>query len=98
MTLHVHWGPNRTLATCPDDRPWRWCFSCREHLPHSWALIGDVEPSYYEDVPVLRCSRCGHDCADFPGIYRDGPRYPSQEVWEYLVAGAHQTRELERSA
>ena len=81
----------------PDDRPTRFCFNrgCREHLPHSWALMDDPperQPSYYEPVPVLRCSRCGGDHADFPGMYRDGPRYPSKPVWDYLVERAHATR------
>lgn len=84
-------GPSYTLATSPDDRPARFCFRCRERLPHTWALLDDPperQPSYYEAVPVLRCSGCGEDHADFPGIYRDGPRYPNGVVWTYLAARA----------
>jgi hypothetical protein len=89
-------GPSCTLATSSDDRPARFCFHCRKHLPHSWALMDDPperQPSYYEAVPVLRCSRCGDDHASFPGLYIDGPRYPSESVWADLVEQAQKTRD-----
>ena len=88
-------GPSYTLATSPDDRSTRFCFQCREHLPHTWALMDEPpqrQPTYYEPVPVLRCLCCGEDHADFPGTYRDGPRYPSEAVWPYLSAHAAETR------
>lgn len=92
-------GPSYTLATAEDDRPTRWCFSCRKHLRHTWALMDDPperQPSPYEPVPVLRCERCGRDHTDFPGLDRDGPNYPSEAVWDVLIAGARATRLRDR--
>jgi hypothetical protein len=84
-------GPSWERSTAPDDRPTRWCFQCRQHLPHTWALMDDPperQPSYYDPVPVIRCSRCGGDHTVHPGSYRDGPAYPGDEVWAALVANA----------
>lgn len=58
---------------------------------HTWEVLTDPperQPSYYEPLPVLRCSRCHQDHADFPGTYLDGPRYPSEAVWKALMAVA----------
>ena len=93
MTLiHINPGPSWVVATVVDDRPTRWCFCCRKHLPHTWTLYTDPperQPSYYEPVPVLSCSRCKRDCASFPGYEIDGPRIPSREVWDRLMAEAN---------
>lgn len=88
-------GPSFTLATVDDDRPTRWCFQCRAHLPHSWALIDEPperQPSYYDPVPVIRCLRCQEDHTVHPGSYRDGPACPPEGVWMALVKGAIATR------
>jgi hypothetical protein len=58
-------GPTEELAR--HDAGMRWCFGCREHLPHTDVLMGDREPSYYEPIWVRRCSRCGKDRTAFPG-------------------------------
>lgn len=91
MSLHVCPGASWAVATAADDRPTRWCFACRKHRRHTWTLFTDPperQPSYYEPVPVLRCSRCNRDRASFPGVYTDGPRYPSEAVWGALMAVA----------
>lgn len=89
--LHICPGPVEQ-ATAPDDRPTRWCFGCRAHLPHTWAILFDPperQPSFYEPVPVIRCSRCGEDRTLFPGLSYDGPHYPSEGVWRNLMEGLH---------
>jgi hypothetical protein len=86
-------GPSFALATAADDRSTRWCFQCRKHLPHTWALLDDPperQPSWYDPVPVLRCSGCGGDHTDFGG-FRDGPACPSETVAAALSAGARET-------
>lgn len=74
-------GPTELLRRVPDGgrviinrtillEPWstlRWCFGCRQHLPHDWFLLGDKEPSYYDPVWVRKCSGCGEDRTHFPG-------------------------------
>jgi hypothetical protein len=40
-------GPTQLVKTEPDDRPTRWCFTCRKHVPHTWHLYSDPEPSRY---------------------------------------------------
>lgn len=73
------------LATAEDTRPTRWCFRCREHLPHRWELLGDREPSYYDPLPTVRCSRCGGEHVRFPGFV-DGPVYPDPGTeWEWVA-------------
>jgi hypothetical protein len=85
-------GPSYVLASCPDDRPMRWCYQCRKHLAHTWELLCDPperQPSYYESVPVLRCERCHEDHTRFPGAAVDGPHYPeSDEVADALTGMA----------
>lgn len=48
-------GPNHLYAEDPDERPTRWCFTCRQHLPHVWQLWGDPPPRNYQfaDWPEL---------------------------------------------
>lgn len=51
-------GPSQLLRTEEDDRPTRWCFTCRKHQPHRWELWGDPAPSEsywagYADWPEL---------------------------------------------
>lgn len=59
-------GPDKVLKVEPDDRPTRWCFGCRAHLPHKWVLMGDSKPSYYDPVWILRCPQCNKDRTSFP--------------------------------
>jgi hypothetical protein len=63
-TLHIVPGPTDELSRKPDGV--RWCFGCRERLPHDLVILGDSEPSYYEPVAVRECSGCGKDRTDFP--------------------------------
>lgn len=89
--VHVCPGPSWVVSTADDDRETRWCFGCRKHLPHTWTLLDDPperQPSYYEPVPVIQCSRCKRDCTVHPGVYRDGPPVPSESVWAALIAAA----------
>lgn len=48
-------GPSHVYTEQADDRPTRWCFTCRKHLPHVWQLIGDPPPRNWEftDWPEL---------------------------------------------
>jgi hypothetical protein len=57
-------GPSKVL----DERPagTKYCFGCRKHLPHTWQLLGDEEPGWYDPTPVLVCSGCGQDRTRFP--------------------------------
>lgn len=58
-------GPTKVLAT--RDAGLRWCFGCRQRLPHTDTVLCDEEPSYYDPICVRRCSRCGKDRTSFPG-------------------------------
>jgi hypothetical protein len=40
-------GASHLYATEIDDRPTRWCFIDRKHLPHTWHLYGDSPPLPY---------------------------------------------------
>lgn len=54
----------------------RWCFKCRKHLLHELVFRRPIDPmSYYGPQIDLECVGCHRDNADFPGTYRDGPRY-----------------------
>lgn len=58
-------GPRRVLVT--RDAGLRWCFGCRQRLPHSDVLLADEDPeSWYEPVWTRRCPRCGKDRTEFP--------------------------------
>lgn len=58
-------GPSKVLAEQPDGE--RWCFACRKRLPHTYQLLGDAEPGWYEPIWVRTCSSCGGDHTTFPG-------------------------------
>lgn len=82
--MHICCPRMDVLATAVDFRETRWCFGCRKHLRHEWAMHGDPKPSYYDPLPSCRCSACGQDRTDFNG-WRDGPHYPEQRVeWSVL--------------
>lgn len=67
-------GPQMVEGRREFDRV-RWCFQCRAHLKHDAVLMVPVGESYYGPHWRLACERCDRDCADFPGTYRDGPRW-----------------------
>lgn len=87
--IHITRGPSFVSATALDDRETRWCFACRKHFVHTWALLEDPPedgPSWYDPHPVCRCSRCGKDETHHPGSCQEGPSMPSEAVWAALVA------------
>jgi hypothetical protein len=68
--IHIVPGPTQEIARQPDERETRWCFGCRKHLTHEWVCYTDPperQPSYYDPIWVLECSRCGKDRTRFPG-------------------------------
>lgn len=67
-------GPAMVEAKREPDRV-RWCFLCRRHLMHHAVLMAPVGESYYGPHWRLACDGCDEDHADFPGTYRDGPRW-----------------------
>jgi hypothetical protein len=74
-TLHICRAPKvDRWITVADDRPTRYCFGCRKHLPHEWDFGFYDEPTYYEPPDRLRCTGCGQDRTEFPGTGWDGPR------------------------
>lgn len=90
--VHVTPGPSYVVARTDDDRLTRWCFGCRAHVHHTWALQEDPperQPSYYDPVSLCRCDRCARDRTAFPG---GASAYPSEAVWMALVHGAALTR------
>lgn len=58
--------PGRSEVIATEDAGEKGCFGCRRRLPHTWFLLGDPFPSYYEPVWVIKCSRCGQDRTTFP--------------------------------
>lgn len=85
MTLHICRSPAvDRWVTIPDNRPTRWCFGCRKHLPHVWEFGFYDEPSYWEPPHYLRCSRCHEDRALFPGLEFDGPRPIPEDILDSL--------------
>ena len=61
--VHISWGPTVEVARRHDRI--RWCFACRAHLPHDIVALDYDEPSYYEPVMKLECSRCKKDRTRF---------------------------------
>lgn len=50
----------------------RWCFTCRKRREFFYIVTADVEPSYYDPNPSIRCAHCNTDDGDcFPGRYRE---------------------------
>lgn len=65
MTLAcIIWGPTKELRR--ESIGEKWCFGDRQRLEHEAILLDYEEPSYYEPVWVLRCSKCGKDRTEFP--------------------------------
>jgi RNase P subunit RPR2 len=44
---------------------WKWCFGCRERLPHMLTMKYEIEPSYYDPLVFWKCSKCGKDRTEF---------------------------------
>ena len=68
--IHICPGPPHEVWRKPDDRDTRWCFGCRKHLRHERVLYTDPperQPSPYEPILVLECTRCHRDRTVFPG-------------------------------
>lgn len=58
-------GPTKVIAE--EDGGERWCFGCRQRLPHTWVLLDYHHRSYYDPIWICRCSQCGDDRTAFPG-------------------------------
>ena len=77
--IHICFSPKADrVITVADETYTRYCFGCRKHLIHQWRfeVYDEVteENCWYDPLIDLRCEGCGMDRADFPGLYRDGPR------------------------
>lgn len=53
-------GPGATEEVVRRDDGERWCFQCRARVPFQFVVTRDVEPSYYEPNPSIRCAPKGH--------------------------------------
>ena len=62
--IHICGGRMVELQRVPDGE--RWCFGCRATLPHDVVQYGDPEPSYWEPVWRVECSRCHKNRTRFP--------------------------------
>ncbi|MCQ1951598.1 hypothetical protein NNX28_16900 [Arthrobacter sp. zg-Y859] len=52
----------------------RWCFNCRKRRNFAYTVMAEVQPSYYEPTPAVKCDGCGTS---------DGDLFPGRErVWE----------------
>lgn len=69
--LHVCRGPEM-VERRREHWAIRWCFKCRERLPHEAVLMAPAEPSYYGPHWNVECEGCGEDHVHFPGTW-DGP-------------------------
>lgn len=56
-------GPTKELKREPAGE--KWCFGCRQRLPHDWVLWADEKPSYYDPQWFIECSRCKQDRTRF---------------------------------
>jgi hypothetical protein len=91
--IHINYGPRIAYRVqSPDDRSSRWCFGCRQHLPHFWELAVPEQGAMYDPVAQLRCHRCLEDRASFPGAGYDGPRPVPEEVADRLVSALESVR------
>jgi len=63
--------PGPTVELARRDAGVRWCFGCRQHLPHADVFMADKGwdrgESYYDPTWSRQCSRCGQDRTHFPG-------------------------------
>ena len=49
----------------------KWCFHCRERLPHEIVVHAPENPSYYGPHWTYACSGCDLDRVDFPGTWTE---------------------------
>lgn len=55
-----------------DSQGERWCFHCRKRREFFLDVWRDIEPSYYDPNPSIRCGTCDAIDADlFPGQIRE---------------------------
>jgi hypothetical protein len=64
-TLHIHRGPDCREETHRIDC--KWCFNCRGRYIHTWTVLYDSMPSYYDPIYFWACAKCGQDRTGFPG-------------------------------
>lgn len=36
----------------------RWCFKCRKRREFIYTVTAEIEPSYYDPNPAIRCGTC----------------------------------------
>lgn len=48
----------------------KWCFNCRRRYIHTWTVLFDEKPSYYDPHAFWACANCGQDHTCFPGVSR----------------------------
>ena len=49
----------------------RWCFKCRKRRNFVYTVMAEIEPSYYDPNPYVKCAHCGTSDGDcFPGVER----------------------------
>lgn len=78
MSGHILIVPEEEYRREPEEV--RWCFGCRKRTQYELIFTRPTDPmSYYGPRIDMRCTECGEDCSDFPGVYRDGPRYDFAE-------------------
>lgn len=64
-------GRMERIVDEPHGKP-RWCFVCRKVRPFRFTVDREIEPSYYEPNPAVRCAACSTPDGDcFPGRSRE---------------------------
>lgn len=62
-------GPRKRIAH--ESQGEKWCFRCRKRREFFYEVWADVEPSYYDPNPSIKCGTCGLSDGDlFPGYER----------------------------
>lgn len=63
-------GPTKVIHR--ESKGVKWCFCCRKRTEFFYTLTAEIEPSYYDPNPDIRCSSCDTSDGDmFPGSYRE---------------------------
>lgn len=69
--VHIN-RPGATYVIRRKELGERWCFRCRERRNFIYTLTAEVEPSYYDPNPDVKCGHCGKSDGDlFPGRERE---------------------------
>jgi len=64
--------PGTTREIHREELGERWCFKCRKRRNFIYTVMAEIEPSYYDPNPYVRCEHCGTDDGDcFPGTHRE---------------------------